>query len=115
MGFNPKISTDMPYIKVYIHFVWCTKNREPFLNTKEIRQKVWKHIAENAKEKSIFIDHVNGYRDHCHCLVSLAWNQSLSDLMKLIKGESANWINKAQLVDGHFGWQDEYILDIWDE
>ncbi|HEY5823116.1 MAG TPA: transposase [Cyclobacteriaceae bacterium] len=61
----------MPFIKVYIHFVWSTKNRKPFLETRELREKVWKHIHENGKNKGVFIDFVNGYSDHCHCLVSL--------------------------------------------
>ena len=51
----------MPFVKVYIHFVWSTKNRVQTLNTPEIRQKVWQHIRENAIKKGIFIDFVNGY------------------------------------------------------
>ena len=54
----------MPFVKVYIHFVWSTKNRIPYLHTKSLRQKVWNHIRENAKEKGIFVDFVNGYSDH---------------------------------------------------
>jgi REP element-mobilizing transposase RayT len=27
----------MPFVKVYIHFVWSTKNREPFLDSSELR------------------------------------------------------------------------------
>jgi hypothetical protein len=45
----------MPFIKVYIHFVWSTKNRVPLLNSKEIRQKVWNHIKENAHKKGILL------------------------------------------------------------
>ncbi len=45
----------MPFIKVYIHFVWSTKNREAFLSSKEIRRKVWQHIRENAKEKAFLL------------------------------------------------------------
>lgn len=67
----------MPFVKVYIHFVWSTKNREQFFATKEIRQKVWQHIKENAKEKGIFIDYINGYSEHCHCLISLGIDQTL--------------------------------------
>ncbi len=109
----------MPFIKVYIHFVWSTKNRVPYLETKEIRQKVWQHIRENAKEKGIFIDFVNGYNDHCHCLVSLSVNQTIEKVMQLIKGESSFWINKQGILadlhpssDGEkekFEWQDEYF------
>lgn len=99
----------MPYVKVYIHFVWSTKNRFPYLDSKSLRSKVWMHIKENATKKGIFIDYVNGYTDHCHCLVSLGTNQTIQDIMKLIKGESSRWINKNELTKSKFDWQDEYF------
>lgn len=105
----------MPFIKVYIHFVWSTKNRYPFLASKEIRLKLWNHIKDNAKEKGIFIDFINGYSDHCHCLVSLGVDQTIQKVMQLIKGESSFWINKQDLLAdvpqsfGKFEWQDEYF------
>ncbi len=84
----------MAFIKVYIHFGWSTKIWEPFLDSKDLRIKVWNHIRENAHEKGIFIDFTNGYTDHCHCLVSLGVDQSIQKVMQLIKGESSFWINK---------------------
>jgi REP element-mobilizing transposase RayT len=99
----------MPFIKVYIHFVWSTKNRIPFLETKDIRQKVWKHIKENSIKKGIHIDFINGYSDHCHCLVSLGANQTIEKVMQLIKGESSFWINKEKLTKEKFQWQSEYF------
>jgi REP element-mobilizing transposase RayT len=98
----------MAFVKVYIHFVWSTKNRVPFLETKEMRDKVWFHIRENAKKKGIFIDFVNGYSQHCHCLVSLGIDQTISKIMQLIKGESSFWINQVKLTKEKFEWQDEY-------
>src|SRR5665647_3360618 len=88
----------MPFIKVYIHFVWSTKNRYPYLSSPEIRKTMWKHIRENAKKKEIFIDFINGYEEHCHCLVSLGDDQTMRQIMQLIKGESSHWINKEQLL-----------------
>ena len=99
----------MPFVKVYIHFVWCTKNRIPFLASPEIRKQLWQHIRENAKEKNIFIDFVNGYDNHCHCLVSLGIDQTIQKTMQLIKGESSFWINKHDLIKQKFEWQDEYF------
>ncbi len=99
----------MAYIKVYIHFVWSTKDRKPFLYSQEIRKKVWKHIRENASRKGIFIDFINGYAEHCHCLVSLGYDQTIEKVMQLIKGESSFWINKQQLISDKFEWQDEYF------
>jgi putative transposase len=98
----------MPYVSVYIHFVWSTKNGYPCLDTPELRQKVWHHISENAEEKGIFVDFINGYSNHCHCLVSLSADMTISKTMQLIKGESSFWINKNKLCKRKFGWQEEY-------
>jgi len=98
----------MPWIKVWIHFVWSTKNHEPYL-TDEIRQKVFHHIRENTKLKDIYIDYINGYLDHVHCLISLGSDQTLEKVMQLIKGESSFWINTTGLTKTKFAWQDEYF------
>ncbi len=99
----------MPFIKVYIHFVWSTKNRVPYLNTKSIRAAIWQHIKENGETKGIFIDFVNGYQEHCHCLVSLGTVQTISKVMQLIKGEAAYWFNRQNYIPEKLEWQDEYF------
>ncbi len=102
----------MPYLKVYIHFVWATKNRTPYLVTPALRLKVWWHIMNYAATKGIFVDFINGYSDHCHCLVSLKSTQNIEDIMQAIKGESSRWINSTNLLNetdyNWFEWQDEY-------
>jgi putative transposase len=100
----------MPHVKVYVHFVWSTKDRFPFLETAELRENVWKHMKENAKKKDIYIDFISGYSDHCHCLVSMGMDQTLKDLAQLIKGESSFWINKEKLCNSHFNWQNDYFV-----
>lgn len=99
----------MPFTKVYIHLVWSTKNRFPYLNSLDLRKKVWNHIKENAISKGIFIDFISGYEDHCHCLISLGIDQTIQKTVMLIKGESSFWINKNQLTKAKFEWQDEYF------
>ncbi|WP_202702907.1 IS200/IS605 family transposase [Flavobacterium sp. UGB4466] len=99
----------MPFVKIYIHFVWSTKNRFPYLNSLELREKVWNHIRNNSKEKGIYIDSINGYSDHCHCLISLGADQNIQKIMQLVKGESSYWINKNKLTKEKFEWQDEYF------
>ncbi|CAN5432811.1 IS200/IS605 family transposase [soil metagenome] len=99
----------MPFIKIYVHLVWSTKKREPYLYTQQLRKKVWQHIKQNVEQKGLFIDHVSGYHDHCHCLVSLGAEQTIANVAKLIKGESARWINNEGLTEKWFEWQDEYF------
>ncbi|TRW27398.1 IS200/IS605 family transposase [Flavobacterium zepuense] len=99
----------MPHIRIYIHLVFSTKERYPFLKTPELRAKVWKHIFENARSKGIYIDFINGYAEHCHILLSLGTEQLLSKTVQLIKGESAYWINQNKLCLQKFEWQNDYF------
>lgn len=98
----------MSWVRVYMHMVFSTKKRVPFLNSLELRKNVFQHIKQNAEEKGIWLDCVNGYQDHAHCLISLGREQSISKVAQLIKGESSFWINKEKLTAEKFIWQDDY-------
>lgn len=98
----------MSHVKIWVHLVFSTKNRHPYLK-KNIRYKIFEHIIQNCKEKSIFLQAINGYTEHLHCLISLGKEQSIAKIAQLIKGESANWINKNKLTEEHFMWQDDYF------
>jgi putative transposase len=97
----------MSYVKIWVHVVFTTNQRKPWLR-KEIRYNVHQHIIENCKEKEIFLQAINGYTDHVHCLISLGKDQNISKIIQLIKGESSFWINKNNLVPEKFSWQDDY-------
>lgn len=43
----------MPFVKIWIHCVWGTKRRIPFL-IDDKRKKVIEHIISNANEKGIY-------------------------------------------------------------
>ncbi len=88
--------------------VFTTYKGTPFFNSPEIRKIVFNHIVENAKLKNIWLDSIGGHKQHVHCLLSLGKDQTISDTVQLIKGESSFWINKNNLVNGKFGWQDDY-------
>lgn len=98
----------MSYIRIWIHCVWGTKNRVAFL-TKDRRRIIIDHIMENAKEKGLYIDFINGSKEHIHCIISLNQDQNMSKVMQLIKGESSFWINKNKITMKKFAWADEYF------
>lgn len=76
--------------------------------TPEIRKGVFNHIAENAKEKDIWLDIIGGHKDHVHCSLSLGKEQTISKVVQLIKGESSFWINKNDITPQKFSWQDDF-------
>jgi putative transposase len=97
----------MPYVKNWLHCVWGTKVRTPYL-VGDLKYELLSHIRANAKEKDIYIDFINGGEEHLHCLLSLKYDHSLSYVMQMIKGESSHWINKKSLTKRKFQWAEEY-------
>jgi len=98
----------MPFVKIWVHAVWTTNSRKKLLN-KEIRPAIFKHIHQNALKKEILMDCVNGHIEHVHCLFRLKNDQTISNVMHLMKGESSFWVNKQKLIKYKFEWQDEYF------
>lgn len=97
----------MSWVRVWIHIVFATKNRFPFL-TEEVRPVVFKHMMENAKIKKMKVAIINGYSEHAHVLLALNRDMAVSTANQLIKGESSYWINKNNLIKEKFMWQDDY-------
>ena len=98
----------MPYLRVWIHLIWATKNRQPLIS-KELRPKLFAHIRENARKKGIHLDSINGVADHVHALIALKADQLIAKVAQLLKGESSHWVNDQKLTPHKFEWQDEYI------
>ena len=98
----------MSYVRIWVHCVWGTKNHIALL-TDDNKLEIIKHIKENAKSKGIYIDFINGHRDHIHCLISHNKDQNISKVIQLIKGESSFWINKKNIIKDKFEWSDEYF------
>lgn len=98
----------MAYVKIWIHFVWGTKSREPLIS-KKLKPILIDHIKENANSKKIYIDSIDGGKEHIHILVSLGASQSISKVANFLKGESSYWVNKQKMIKGKFDWQGEYF------
>ncbi|AFD07342.1 IS200/IS605 family transposase [Solitalea canadensis] len=98
----------MSHVKIWVHLVFSTKNRIPFLK-RNIRFELRLHIMENCKKNNIFLQAINGYEDHLHCLISIGKDQTISKIAHMIKGESAFWLNKSRMLNDFFSWQDDYF------
>jgi putative transposase len=98
----------MSYVRNWLHCVWGTKNKVQVIKGK-MGYDIIEHIRSNAKAKDIYIDFINGYSDHIHCLISLSPDQQLSKVVQLIKGESSFWINRNNITNNKFEWAVEYF------
>jgi REP element-mobilizing transposase RayT len=93
--------------QIYLHVVFSTKGRAPYLNDKALQKKVHGYLAgacHNLECPSIF---VGGVEDHVHILCRLSKTQSPAVLVRELKRESSRWI-KAELGIRPFSWQAGY-------
>ena len=95
------------YTQIHIQCVMAVKFRASLIDAswKEQLHKYITGIVQNHGHKMIAI---NSMPDHLHLFIGFRPNQSLSDLMRLVKGESSEWINNKQFTPATFRWQEGY-------
>jgi len=95
------------FSQLYIHCVFAVKYRASLLQTswdQQLRSYI-ATIVENDGHKMLAI---NNMPDHLHFFVGLNPKQSISDMMRFVKGDSSEWINKEKFTPHKFHWQDGY-------
>jgi len=75
----------------------ATKNRVPFF-TKNVKQKLIKHIMGNAIKKDIYIDSIDGGKEHLLLLVSLGVKQSVAEITQALKSTVSMSIANLRLA-----------------
>ena len=98
----------MSYVRIWIHLVFTTRNREAYF-TRDIRKRLIAHMIANAKSKGIYLIAIGGWSEHLHLLISLGREQTIAKVSMLLKGESSHWLNQQKFFRGKFLWQDDYF------
>lgn len=95
------------YTQIHIQCVMAVKYRQSLIQPewKDQLQKYITGIAQNYGHKILAI---NNMPDHLHMFFGFRPNQSLSDLMRIVKSESTKWINDKQFTPAVFSWQEGY-------
>jgi len=91
---------------ILTHLIFLTKNREPLLANKDLRQRAHAYLAAVLKDLRCPALIVGGVPDHVHILCQLAKTQSVSVVMEHLKASSSKWL-KTQGVRT-FSWQRGY-------
>ena len=95
------------YTQLYIQFVFAPRFRAAMLDIKwDERLRMYASgIVQNNGHKMIAI---NNMQDHLHLFIGLNPKQSISEIIKLVKCDSSEWINKERLTPNKFQWQEGY-------
>lgn len=95
------------YSQIHIQVVFAVKNRQSMI-LESWRERLYKYMIAIIQNNCHKVLAIGGIADHIHILIGLRPSQSLSDLMKDVKGCSSKWINDNRLSNGWFSWQEGY-------
>ena len=95
------------YTQIHIQAIVAVKFRNAVImpRWKERLHQYITGIVQNHTHKMLSI---NSMPDHLHLFFGFRSTQSLADLMRIVKGESSEWINKQNFCSSIFRWQDGY-------
>lgn len=96
-----------PYTQLYIHLVWATWDRLPFI-TPEIEPRLYAAIAEKCRDLKCLPLEIGGIADHAHVLVRFHTTVPIATLVKEIKGSSSHLVTHVIQPGGSFKWQGAY-------
>lgn len=95
------------YTQIHIQAVFAVQNRACVIG-KEWKDELYKYITGIIHNHGHKVLAINGMPDHVHILFGLRPVQSLSELMKYVKGDSSEWINQKKFIRSKFSWQEGY-------
>jgi Transposase and inactivated derivatives len=95
------------FSQIYIQTVFAVSNRQSLIK-KEFKDDLYKYITGIVTNQGQKLIAINGVLDHLHILIGLRPAMALADLVREIKADSSNFINKERFVHGRFSWQEGY-------
>jgi putative transposase len=93
---------------VYIHLVFSTKDRRPFLQDKPLRERLHAQIGEISKRLGCPPILVGGVEDHVHVLARFGRTITQAEWVKEIKRVASLWLKEQDSKLIAFEWQGGY-------
>lgn len=94
--------------QIYLHIIFSTKGRVPYLRDNALRTETFlyiKGVCDNLECPSV---QTGGWEDHIHVLCRFSRTIKVCDLIKEIKVASSTWIKDKSSRMQAFHWQAGY-------
>ena len=92
---------------VYIHLIFSTKNRYPFLKDDAVRRELHSYLGRISRELDCPPIKVGGVEDHVHLLARFGRTITQAEWIKELKRVSNSWL-KTEGGLKNFQWQGGY-------
>ena len=94
--------------QIYLHLVYSTKDRRPFLADRSIRGELHEYVGGACNGLGCPVIRVGGVADHIHVLCRFGREVTVSALIKELKRESSKWVKSKSPGLADFYWQSGY-------
>jgi REP element-mobilizing transposase RayT len=94
--------------QIYLHIVFSTKDRRPFIHDRAFRERTHAYIAGICNNQDSPSLRVGGVADHVHILCRLSKTLDVAALVREIKRDSSKWIKEQDARLDDFHWQNGY-------
>jgi putative transposase len=95
------------YTQVHLHAVMAVKFRDGLIG-QNWEPRLHQYMTAILQHRGNKVLAINSVPDHLHILFGLRTVQSIADVMRIVKGESSEWINKEGFTREKFRWQEGY-------
>lgn len=95
-------------VQIYLHIVFSTKQRQPFLAEKAIREQTHAYLAGICKNLNATALIVGGVENHVHILNRHLKNIPVADFLRDLKRASSEWVKTLSPMLSSFHWQAGY-------
>lgn len=95
-------------VQIYVHIVFSTKDRIPFLKDELFRDRVFAYLAGICNRQDCPAIMIGGVADHVHLLCHLGKQSEISALIREIKRDSSSWVKEQKPAHSAFYWQSGY-------
>jgi putative transposase len=97
-----------PLAKILVHAVFSTKDRQPSLRDKTVREELNLYIGGTLTNLDCQPIIVSVVEDHVHLLCALSRNCEAAEMIKEVKRGSALWLKTKGADLRSFAWQNGY-------
>ncbi len=101
-------SMPQSFAQVWLHIVFSTKGRKPFLNDETFRTEMFRMLAHQVQVAHCVSASVGGHVDHIHLLAGLSRTITIAELIESIKTSTSKWAKKSSRGSKLFSWQAGY-------
>lgn len=95
------------YSQLLLHVVFSTKGRAPWISA-GAAERLYPYIGGIVREERGVLFGIGGVEDHVHLYLRWRPDQSVSELMRIVKARSSKFVHHTFAELREFAWQEGY-------